>query len=56
MAKNRPNEAIYQVLSHHIDHYIEAKKIAPKDLLSIDKAITAINKNGGVSKILKNIR
>ena len=32
-----------------------AKKIAPNDLLSIDKAIKAITKNGGVSKILKNI-
>ena len=33
-----------------------AKKIAPIDLLSIYKAITAIEKNGGVSKILKNIK
>ena len=33
-----------------------AKKIAPLDLLSIDKAIKAIEKNGGVSKILKNIK
>ncbi len=33
-----------------------AKKIAPNDLLSIDKAIKAIEKNGGVSKILKNIQ
>ena len=33
-----------------------AKKIAPNDLLSIDKAIKAITKNGGVSKILKNIQ
>ena len=33
-----------------------AKKIAPNDLLSIDKAIKAIEKNGGVSKILKNIK
>ena len=33
-----------------------AKKIAPNDLLSIDKAIKAITKNGGVSKILKNIK
>ena len=32
-----------------------AKKIAPNDLLSIDKAIKAITKNGGVSKILTNI-
>ena len=32
-----------------------AKEIAPNDLLSIDKAIKAIEKNGGVSKILKNI-
>ena len=31
-----------------------AKKIAPNDLLSIEKAIKAIEKNGGVSKILKN--
>ena len=30
-----------------------AKKIAPNDLLSIDKAIKAITKNGGVSSILK---
>ena len=35
---------------------ILAKKIAPKDLLSIDKAIKAITKNGGVSKILKNFK
>jgi hypothetical protein len=35
---------------------ILAKKIAPNDLLSIDKAIKAITKNGGVSKILKNIK
>ncbi len=33
-----------------------AKKIAPLDLLSIEKAIKAIEKNGGVSKILKNIK
>ena len=33
-----------------------AKKIAPIDLLSIEKAIKAIEKNGGVSKILKNIK
>ena len=33
-----------------------AKKIAPKDLLSIDKALKAINKNGGVPKILKSIK
>lgn len=32
------------------------KKIAPNDLLSIDKAIKAITKNGGVSKILKNFK
>jgi hypothetical protein len=32
-----------------------AKKIAPGDLLSIDRAIKAIEKNGGVSKILKKI-
>ena len=30
-----------------------AKKIAPLDLLSIEKAIKAIDKNGGISKILK---
>ena len=35
---------------------ILAKKIAPNDLLSIDKAIKAINKNGGVSEILKNFK
>ena len=33
-----------------------AKKIAPNDLLTIDKAIKAIEKNGGVSKILKNFK
>ena len=33
-----------------------AKKIAPNDLLSIDKAIKAIVKNGGVSSILKNFK
>ena len=33
-----------------------AKKMAPNDLLSIDKAIKAIEKNGGVSKILKNFK
>jgi len=33
-----------------------AKKIAPNDLLSIDKAIKAITKSGGVSKILKNFK
>ena len=33
-----------------------AKKIAPNDLLSIDKAIKAITKNGGVSRILKNFK
>ena len=32
-----------------------AKKIGPADLLSIEKAIKAIERNGGVSKILKNI-
>ena len=32
-----------------------AKKIAPIDLFSISKAIKAIEKNGGVSKILKGI-
>ena len=33
-----------------------AKKIAPNDLLSIEKAIKAIEKNGGVSKIIKDIK
>ena len=33
-----------------------AKKIAPNDLLSIEKAIKVIEKNGGVSRILKNIK
>ena len=33
-----------------------AKKMAPIDLLSINKAIKAIEKNGGVSKIIKNIK
>ena len=33
-----------------------AKKIAPNDLLSIEKVIKAIEKNGGVSKILKNFK
>ena len=33
-----------------------AKKMAPIDLLSINKAIKAIEKNGGVFKILKNIK
>ena len=32
-----------------------AKKMAPIDLLSINKAIKAIEKNGGVPKLLKNI-
>ena len=35
---------------------ILAKKIAPIDLLSMEKAIKAIQKNGGVSKILKKIK
>ena len=35
---------------------VMAKKIAPIDLLSIEKAIKAIEKNGGVSKILKHIK
>jgi hypothetical protein len=33
-----------------------AKKIAPNDLLSIDKAIKAIAMNGGVARILKNLK
>ena len=33
-----------------------AKKMAPIDLLSINKAIKAIEKNGGISKILKEIK
>jgi hypothetical protein len=33
-----------------------AKKIAPNDLLSIDRAIKAITKNGGVPKIIKDIK
>ena len=35
---------------------LSAKKMAPNDLLSIDKAIKAIDKNGGVSSILKNFK
>ena len=35
---------------------IMAKRLAPIDLLSIDRAIKAIEKNGGVHKILKNIK
>ena len=35
---------------------VMAKKIAPIDLLSINKAIKVIEKNGGVSKILKKIK
>ena len=33
-----------------------AQKIAPGDLLSIDKAISAIHKNGGISKILQSMK
>jgi len=33
-----------------------AKKMAPIDLLSINKAIKSIERSGGVSKILKNIK
>ena len=35
---------------------VMAKKISPIDLLSIEKAIKAIERNGGVSKILKKIK
>ena len=35
---------------------VKAKKIAPVDLLSMEKAIKAIERNGGVSKILKKIK
>ena len=35
---------------------VMAKKMAPHDLLSINKAIQAIEKNGGVSKIIKNMK
>ena len=35
---------------------VMAKKIAPIDLLSIEKDIKAIEKNGGVSKIIKDIK
>ena len=35
---------------------VMAKKMAPIDLLSIEKTIKAIDKNGGISKILKNIK
>jgi len=31
MPKNKPNEVVYHVLSHHIDHYIQAKKIFKTD-------------------------
>jgi len=31
MTKNKPNEVVYHVLSHHIEHYIEAKKIFKTD-------------------------
>ena len=34
---------------------VMAKKIAPVDLLSIEKAIKAIEKNGGVKTIIKNM-
>ena len=35
---------------------VMAKKMAPIDLFSINKAIKAIVKNGGVPKILKKIK
>jgi len=35
---------------------VMAKKIGPIDLLSIEKAIKSIDKNGGISKILKDIK
>ena len=31
MVKKKPNEVVYHVLSHHIDHYIQAKKIFKTD-------------------------
>jgi len=31
MDKNKPNEVVYHVLSHHIDHYREVKKIFKTD-------------------------
>ena len=33
-----------------------AKKIAPSDLLSIEKSIKAIERNGGITKILRNFK
>jgi len=31
MIKKKPNEVVYHVLSHHIDHYIQVKKIFKAD-------------------------
>ena len=31
MIKNKPNEVVYHVLMHHIDHYIQVKKIFKTD-------------------------
>ena len=31
MVKNKPNEVVYHVLSHHIDHYRQSKKIFKSD-------------------------
>jgi len=31
MIKNKPNEVVYHVLSHHIDHYVQTKKIFKTD-------------------------
>ena len=31
MVKNKPNEVVYHVLSHHIDHYRQSKKIFKTD-------------------------
>ena len=41
MIKNKPNEVVYHVLSHHIDHYIKAKKIFKTDYDSHMITITA---------------
>ena len=31
MIKNKSNEVAYHLLSHHIDHYIQAKKLFKTD-------------------------
>ena len=53
MIKNKPNEVVYHVLSHHIDHYIHFRKIITGGLTLTSGVIPTLKLEFDVSRAVQ---